>query len=1184
MSVLSLRLVWGASPDDEGRGVHFGDESTLIYTVGHTIVLYNMQDKTQRFIAGSTEDEGVSALALSPSNKFLAVGARADRASILIFDLKTLRKRKVLSQTAVACAKYAGVCFSNDNEMLLGMTGSTVMVWRWAKGKTVAQLELDAPGLSLSFSPVDAVVAVRQAQGVVFARLDGDELKPLPLSSVQLEDEAVSCQCWLKHADDYCVAGTTRGRLLVYRACHYRCDVQRLDNDCGVTSVAPAGDGFVAGSSKGTIHVYAAADSSFAATRSLSVPGPSCATKPAEPTQQQQPDEDRAIRSIAVRPDNDDAIVAMTSDQRLVTASLSCAQKSDSSEVTSLPCAAHGPGAVTGLDVCVRKPLAAAVALDRSLRVWNYANRELELCKYFAEDPFSVSLHPTGLHAIIGFSDKLRLVNLLVDEARVSREVPIKACRECRFSTGGQYFAAVNGNVIAIYEFYTCEKLVDLRGHNSKVKAVSWSRDDANIASCGQDGAVYQWDWGDGGKRSGEFVQKGTVYHSVVLGTNDTLLAVGSDKMLKELEAPELQPVKQLDANGTSLGQIALMKAEHMLFATTIDDAPGRVRAYSFPLTGDYVEYACASSALTRLRVSCDDKHVVVADEDGCIYVFDIKHEAPKTRSFSEEILVTKSDLEEKQVAALELKNKIEELELHNEYQLRLKDMSYGEKIKEVTEKYSLELEQEKTKYELLKEEKKDTAIECEERYRQLEDAHHHSLQEKENAYQQEIMAHVDKYQELETARSLAKHRYEQQRKELITAHDAYISELTDDFELKLDESHQARLALEDERAELDKEFIETKAQIEDDIDTEIENVRARYDAQLAAEREATLRFKGENGIMKKKFAVLTKDIEDAKEEMKGLLGREKELQESIKKLEKELLAHKSEIKKRDETIGTKEKKIYELKKKNQELEKFKFVLDFKIKDLKRQIEPRETEISKMKTQIKTMDAELEQYHQANAQLDTMIGGLRGKLDSTQKTILDKRKCIADKRASITRFKSQVHDCVQFIQDPDKLQEALTALQDAHRHKVCENHQLDPDVLAERDRHENALKLALHALQKQCAKDMADHSAANMRIMANNMGLIREIAKQRETNRLLKLAVQGQEAKLANDIAKRQYNKEGAKQHAELTARINELQAHVDSLDAALQDRGIDTTTIDHVPPPDSPPIPAPAARVAFST
>lgn len=40
-------------------------------------------------------------------------------------------------------------------------------------------------------------------------------------------------------------------------------------------------------------------------------------------------------------------------------------------------------------------------------------------------------------------------------------------------------------------------------------------------------------------------------------------------------------------------------------------------------------------------------------------------------------------------------------------------------------------------------------------------------------------------------------------------------------------------------------------------------------------------------------------------------------------------------------------------------------MLDFKIKELKRQIEPRETEISSMKEQIKEMDRELEQVNPA---------------------------------------------------------------------------------------------------------------------------------------------------------------------------------------------------------------------------
>lgn len=43
---------------------------------------------------------------------------------------------------------------------------------------------------------------------------------------------------------------------------------------------------------------------------------------------------------------------------------------------------------------------------------------------------------------------------------------------------------------------------------------------------------------------------------------------------------------------------------------------------------------------------------------------------------------MTRSNLEDKSTLMIELKNKVDELALHNEYQLRLKDMNYSEKIK----------------------------------------------------------------------------------------------------------------------------------------------------------------------------------------------------------------------------------------------------------------------------------------------------------------------------------------------------------------------------------------------------------------------------------------------------------------------------------------------------------------------
>ena len=129
-------------------------------------------------------------------------------------------------------------------------------------------------------------------------------------------------------------------------------------------------------------------------------------------------------------------------------------------------------------------------------------------------------------------------------------------------------------------------------------------------------------------------------------------------------------------------------------------------------------------------------------------------------------------------------------------------------------------------------------------------------------------------------------------------------------------------------------------------------------------------------------FTSLQREIEDKNAEIQRLHGEQNKLQNVIKSLEKDIYGLKKEIQERDETIQDKvmlivywyipwflhhfarsnvtdiflgyfqEKRIYDLKKKNQELEKFKFVLDYKIKELKKQIEPRENDIKAMKEQI----------------------------------------------------------------------------------------------------------------------------------------------------------------------------------------------------------------------------------------
>jgi cilia- and flagella-associated protein 57 len=119
--------------------------------------------------------------------------------------------------------------------------------------------------------------------------------------------------------------------------------------------------------------------------------------------------------------------------------------------------------AITGLDVCVRKPLLVTCGIDCSVRLWNYSLKVQELSKTFPDEPHSVAIHPSGFHVVVGFTDKLRFMNVLMDDLRVIKELSVKACKEVRFSNGGSMFAVASGNLIVVYGTYTCEPVVALR-------------------------------------------------------------------------------------------------------------------------------------------------------------------------------------------------------------------------------------------------------------------------------------------------------------------------------------------------------------------------------------------------------------------------------------------------------------------------------------------------------------------------------------------------------------------------------------------------------------------------------------------------------------------------------------------------------------------------------------------------
>ena len=69
----------------------------------------------------------------------------------------------------------------------------------------------------------------------------------------------------------------------------------------------------------------------------------------------------------------------------------------------------------------------------------------------------------------------------------------------------------------------------------------------------------------------------------------------------------------------------------------------------------------------------------------------------PEKYNFAEEILITKTELEEKNILIDELKQKVDESKTECAYQLRLKDNQNAEALKEMSKKSQIEKQQTKS-------------------------------------------------------------------------------------------------------------------------------------------------------------------------------------------------------------------------------------------------------------------------------------------------------------------------------------------------------------------------------------------------------------------------------------------------------------------------------------------------------
>lgn len=1102
---------YGAAAGVRDNVLHTG-ETSIAFPTGRHLSIYNTETKEMSFLLQNDDVAEMTAIATSYNRKYLGVCEVRVNGEGQVTIYNAASEKRVRSLQHPDCKTFSALCFSSDSKFLLTVGGApdyTLVYWSWFQSKVVATVRVNLEIKRVSFSPLDNVQIAASGPGLLKVfRLQESTLKGFNLVSGKAATQNFTDHAWAP--GDRLLATTDHGDVLVFEQGEPRCTVKSRLSGSRIHSIATYSSGFIIAGSEGRMSVYEKSD-----TREKGDD-----KEPYHHFKTFKSTDSHDIVGLSVSPAEENLAVFFSSNQvALFPIANIDILKEDQHHFSFVGAGFHSQ-AITGLDVCVRKPLVATCGADKSVRIWNYLDKTCEVAKFFQDDLTCVAMHPSGFHLLLGFSDKLRLFNVLIDDLRQFQEFPIKGCKEAKFSNGGHLFAAVNTLNIQLYSTYTFEKVGVLIAHTAQIKSICWSADDLSMVSAGLDGAVYEWSIPDLSRKE-ENVTRQVRYSCVVYGQVGSkphaVVACGDDRKITEFRGTGTLS-RDIATPGMRVQQLLLSNSDKILFAGT---AEGQVTAIIWGTEGDPREgqqYVVSRGAVTRMGQSADDCVLFVASDDGTLFQFDVhlmengevnSKKAQDPATFLDVVLVTRADIEEKTATMADLESKIGEIQVQSEYKLHLHDQDWADKTKKMKEEMEAARGAAEARFEAQRRRKEQQELEAVEAIQNMERAHMKAAEELESLYEKKLAIEAQRYRGLLHEKEDIECSYEEQLEITKSKYNSVIMKLKGEYEGKTKEQQDAYNRLKDELSNTKKQYEEFVRQQDEDFEDEMLKVRQQHKKSLDEEQESVMSLKSQSAIMRRRFDKFKKDMEDLRKQLEQKSVELKGANERAEEQERQIQMLKNDIRDREQTIDNKEKRISELRMKAKELEKIKFVLDYKYKEVKKEIEPKENMILHTKEKIKEMDEELERGVRTNHSLGQALNDKAHKIDNLNLEIKRQRGAIQEKERVIQLFVTDLEKLVTEV-DPSYWRDAIRQLYRTYVKKgTKEPGARDvPDSMDEFARQREYMERSLETLKKRATKNEEAVKINNQKKAAENALLIDELNALRSEKKQLENKVQ----------------------------------------------------------------------------
>lgn len=392
------------------------------------------------------------------------------------------------------------------------------------------------------------------------------------------------------------------------------------------------------------------------------------------------------------------------------------------------------------------------------------------------------------------------------------------------------------------------------------------------------------------------------------------------------------------------------------------------------------------------------------------------------------DVIIPRAALIDKNQTIISLENRIAQQLNEFQYQLSQGNAFHSEQMRDIHTGYCEAIEKLKEKNESMEAQHIDQLNVITENISQMKEEHSRTIADLEADFHDKILIEFQKSTDIKLKMDDMREDYEMKLRKSAGCLQDTVEALETDFKNQLQERQDLIRELMKEIANKKQEFVEYCRQVETDNDRKMVELQLQYEKKLKEENEAMLKWRADAGVLNKRFISVSKNCDELEKEKEILREQHHKQKTIIQNNLKDIDELKKEIEDRDHTIREKEKKVYDLQNKNQELEKYRQVLNHKIEELNAQIEPRESEIKEKKDLILEMEKELEGLEHNNAQFELQLSELKDKYHGKEIELKIEKDRARKIRAQVSKICGDIYHVSGFVQQPHELKEEVMKL------------------------------------------------------------------------------------------------------------------------------------------------------------